>query len=424
MWAMHAVQILCSAVGMALAARMLGLELYGVLALFIGLTGLIGGLLYAPGDELITTYVTRELAAGRRTEAGNALRYALVAAAVSRVAGFAAVALVALLFGHWLGVPAAHKFALLAYATTLISGALQNECLAVLRLANRLSFGFAASVAGALVLIGGLTAAWWTDGGLRFVAFVYAANAAVYGVGLLLGAAIGAREADIPLSLRPLSLRVPRDIVSFHTAAFLKGSVNAMYRSLDIVLIAQLTTSAQVGAYKAARVIADVAKRPFHVMAVVVQAEFSRHWYGGDRVNLRRLAVRYISVAAGLATAGFGVLAALHPTIIDTVFGGGYAAARAPLAMMILGTFVWTATVPLHVLPAAVGRAWPHSLASLAALAVQIPAICLLAPSFGAFGAAIAYTAYLLVLVAILLPFAMPLLRPAAIAAALRTPAK
>ena len=411
LWCLHAVQILSSAIGMALAARMLGLELYGVLALFIGLTGLVGGLLYAPGDELISTYVTRELAAGRRAEAGEVLRFAFLAAIVSRVLGFAAVAALTVFFGPWLGIPEDERFAMYVYATILIGGAAQSECLAVLRLADKLAFGFAAGVASALVLLAGLAVAWWVDGGIRYVAFAYAAHAAIWGAGLFLGALAGARTVRIPLLLHLSPWRIPRDMVSFQAAAFLKSSFKAMYLSLDVVLLAQLTTSAQVGAYRAARLIADVALRPFYATALTLQVEFARHWYAGDRANLRRLAKRFTGASIALATVGFGFLAVFHPWVITVALGDGYASAAAPLLVMILGSFILAATMPLHVLPAAAGHGWPHSLASLAALAAQIMGIFLLAPGFGAYGAAFAYTAYSFVLVAALVPIAIAILR-------------
>ena len=395
---------------MALAARMLGLELYGVLALFIGLTGLVGGLLYAPGDELISTYVTRELAAGRKAEAGNVLRFAFLAAIVSRVLGFVVVAALTVFFGPWLGIPEDQRFAMCVYATVLIGGAAQNECLAVLRLADNLAFGFSAGVASALVLLAGLAVAWWIDGGIRFVAFAYAAHAAIWGAGLFLGAVAGARKAHVPPLLRLSSLRIPRDMVSFQAAAFLKASFKAMYLSLDVVLLAQLTTSAQVGAYKAARLIADVAMRPFYAIALALHVEFARHWYAGDRANLRRLAKRFTGASMALATVGFGLLAVFHPWVITVVLGDGYASAAAPLLVMIVGSFVLAATMPLHGLPAAAGRGWPNSLASLAALAAQITGVILLAPCFGAYGAAFAYTGYSFVLVAILVVFAIAIL--------------
>ena len=410
MWCLHAVQILSSTIGMALAARMLGLELYGTLALFIGLTGLVGGMLYAPGGELISTYVTRELAAGRRAEAGKVLRFAFLAAIVSRVLGFVVVSVLVAFFGPWLGIPEDQRFEMCVYATILIGGAAQSECLAVLRLADKLAFGFAAGVSSALVLIGGLAVAWWTDGGIRYVVFAYAAHAAVLGAGLFLGAIAGARAVRVPLLLRLSSWRIPRDMLSFQAAAFLKASFNAMYLSLDVVLLAQLTTSAQVGAYRAARLIADVGVRPFYTIALALQVEFARYWYAGDRANLRRLAKRFTGASVLLALTGFGLLAALHPWIIAAVLGDGYASAANPLLAMILGSVVLAATMPLHGLPSAAGRGWPNSIASLVALAAQITGIILLAPSFGAYGAALAYTGYSFALVAVLVPFAIALL--------------
>ena len=410
MWCMHAVQILSSAVGVMLIVRMLGLELYGVLALFMGITGLVGGLLYIPGDELITTYATRELTAGRRAEAGHVLCFAFVAASVSRVLGFVAVTALVLFLGTWMKVPDDQKFEALVYATVLIGGAVQSECLAVLRLANRLAFGFVASVASALVLIAVLAGAWWVDGGIRHVVFAYAAQAAIYGAGLFLGAVVGVRKMRVPLSLRLSSFRLPRDMASFHVAAFLKAFVNTMYLWLDVVLMAQIATSAQVGAYKAGRLIVDVAMRPFYVMALALQVEFSKRWYGGDHARLRRMAIRFIGVSFALATVGFGLLAAFHPWIITVVLGEGAASAASLLLVMILGSFVLSTTLPLHVLPAAIGRGWPHSFAHLAALVVQITGILLLVPHFGAHGAAVAYTGHLFVLATILVLVASAML--------------
>ena len=228
--------------------------------------------------------------------------------------------------------------------------------------------------------------------------------------GLFLGALAGARTVRVPLLLHLSSWRIPRDMVSFQAAAFLKASFKAMYLSLDVVLLAQLTTSAQVGAYRAARLIADVALRPFYAIALTLQVEFARHWYAGDRANLRRLAKRFTGASIALATVGFGLLAVFHPWVITVALGDGYDRLPAPLLVMILGSFILAATMPLHVLPAAAGHGWPHSLASLVALAAQIMGIILLAPGFGAYGAAFAYTGYSFVLVAILALFAIAIL--------------
>ncbi len=209
--------------------------------------------------------------------------------------------------------------------------------------------------------------------------------------------------------------RPPRPAAATTASELPSGAVSQGILQRDVplagcCLLAQFTTSTQVGVYKAARLIADVALRPFYMIAPILQAEFARHWYAGDLVNLHRLAKHFTAASFGLATIGLGLLAAFHPWIIAAALGDGYASAAAPLLVMILGSFVLASTMPLHVLPAAVGRGWPNSLGSLAALAVQITGTILFAPGLGAYGAAFAYTGYSFVLVATLVPVAIAIL--------------
>ena len=73
--AMRAVQMLASVVQVALSARILGPEGFGVLAVIIAAAGLAYRLLSVPGNEVITTYVTRDLAEGRVGDAAGTLRF-------------------------------------------------------------------------------------------------------------------------------------------------------------------------------------------------------------------------------------------------------------------------------------------------------------------------------------------------------------
>ena len=415
MWAMHGAQLLGGLAAVALSWRILGPEGYGALALFMACTTLVGGLLYLPGDQMIATYVTKNLAQGQRREAGNALRFALGAALVSKLAAYGAVVAATLGFGKAIGIEPEHVAAMLVYASVLVTGAMQNECLAILRLAHRVPIGFAATAASALVQVGGLAAAWWVNGGILAVALAYAGCMSAYGGILFIGAVRAARQAKLPLSLRPLLFRMPREVVGFQAAAFVNASCRALNLCLDVVAMAQLTTLAQVGIYRAARQIADFVLRPFFPLALGVQAEYSRLWYGAKRTALRRLALRSSLLSLALSAGGCGLLGAFHPWIIPAILGAGFAEVAASLLIMLIGLFAMAASMALHGLPAATGRGWPGTVIGMAALAVQVAAIALLAPKYGAVGAAWAYTGYCLVFVAFILPCAMAVLRkPAA----------
>ena len=61
----------------SVSARILGPEGFGVLAIIIAVCGLSYRLLAAPGNDVITTYVTRSLSEGRQEEAAAMVRFAL-----------------------------------------------------------------------------------------------------------------------------------------------------------------------------------------------------------------------------------------------------------------------------------------------------------------------------------------------------------
>ena len=72
MGAITAAQLLGGLAQMSLSARILGPEGFGILAVVVAAASLLFGLTTVPGEEVITTHVTRSIAAGRRDEAGAA----------------------------------------------------------------------------------------------------------------------------------------------------------------------------------------------------------------------------------------------------------------------------------------------------------------------------------------------------------------
>lgn len=416
MGARVAVEVLGGLVGVALCARILGPEGYGVFAVLMAVTALVGGLLYLPGFEAITTYVTRGLAQGRREEAGAVLVFALGGAVATAWAAYGVVAGLTLSAGGLLGVADAHVTAMLVYATVLVFHAGHQEQLAVLRLADRVPPTLAAAAAEVLVRIAVLAWVWLTgSGGLPMVAAAYAAGALVFGVAMFAGTLAAARRAGLPLHLRFFSLRrLPRDLLRFQAVSFASTSVGAVFLNLDTILLGHLLGSAQLGLYRGARQIADICMRPFVPISLGVQAEYSRLWYGADAQDpsaLRRLSSRFTVLSLVLAGGGYGLLAALHEPLIRLGLGEGFVGAAPLLLIMIPGAFVFAASTAWQALPAAAGRAGPAFAARLAALAVQVAALLVLVPAHQAQGASWAYTLHYLVFVAVVAPFAASMLR-------------
>lgn len=405
--AMTAAQTLGSLAQFSLAARILGPEDFGVLVIIIAAATLLFGLATMPGEEVITTYVTRSIAAGRPQEAGQVLRLALGAALGLRLLAYGLIALLTWAAAGLLDlVDPAYGPVLLLYSLTGILTAVSGESLAALRLADRLRWGFGVTAASALAGVIVLLGVAWAGGGLLPVALASVVRAAVLGGGLLLLAVAFAGAAGIPGLLRSWSVRAPRDIRRFQLTAFARSSVEALHTQADALLLAGLTGPAQVGLYRAARYITDAALLPFRSLAYGVQAEYSRQWFGGNGAALRSLSRRFTALAALAALAGYGLLFLGQHWIIPLLYGPEFAAAGRSLLLMLPGALILSALAALQGLPAAAGRAGPHLAALLAAVVAQAAVILWLAPEQGAQGAALAFTLQALVFAAVILPAA------------------
>lgn len=411
MGAIMALQILGGLAQVVISTRILGPEGYGVLAVIIAATMLAHGALSAPGGEAVTAFVTRETSRGRGDAAGQIVRFVLAASVGMSLAAYGLVAGLAWAAGGLLGVDGAYIDAVLIYGVVGILLATQGESLAILRLADRLPLGVAVTVAATLTRIGLLGAAWWAGGGLNEVILAHLGGAAVSGVGLLAVAALSARQAGIRGLLSSASLRAPADVVRFQFGAFGKSTIWALTHNMDSLLMAQFTGAAEVGLYRGARQIVDTARYPFQPLMDVAQPDYSRQWYGGQRGQLRRTALRYALASGILALVVFGALAALYQWATGLVLGAAFEGSELLLLMMIPGSFIATGVSVLTALPAAAGRVWPSLAGALAGLAVAAVLIVWLTPEYGAAGGALANSAYFAVFVAVVMPCVLVILR-------------
>ena len=289
--------------------------------------------------------------------------------------------------------------------------AARGESLAVLRLADRVWLGLAVVTVGTLTRIAVMLVAWTSGGGLFMIVWAYVAEAAVTGVGMFAAAIISASRAGLPGFLRSLTIRVPRDVVTFQIASFGKSTIASLGQNLNLLLIAELSSASQLGLYSAARSIITSAGIPFRPITSGVQVEFSRQWYSSDKERIRRTALRFTLLTLMLASAGYGLLIVFHDAIILTVFGADFSGAALPMLIMIIGTFVSRSTSVLGVLPAATGRAWPTVAAQTAGVLVSLAIILWHVPRHGAEGAAWANTSCSIIYVVVLVPFVVSVLR-------------
>ena len=217
---------------------------------------------------------------------------------------------------------------MLLYGVGGIFLATQTETLAVLRLSDRVSLGLAVAVAAFLTRIGLLAAAWLTGGGLLAVVLAYVAGVVVNGGGMLAAATVSAPRAGMTGLLRSVSARVPPDVIQFQAGVFGKSAIWVLAQNLDAILLAQFTSSADVGLYRGSRQIVDSMRYPFLPLKDAVQPEYSRQWYSGRVTALRRASLRFTLMTFTLAAAGFGLLTIFHQPVTRFILGAEFSGGR------------------------------------------------------------------------------------------------
>lgn len=405
------VEFLSGAAQLFLAARILGPDGFGALAVIAAAAALVHGFAAAPGGDAVAAFATRSASEGKPWEAANILRFTLAASLGLSFAAYAIIAAALLLADELIGIAPAHRQAAMLYGLVGVFMATQTETQAALRLADRAPLIFAAAAAAALTRVVLLAAVWRGDGGLIEVAFAYVAGAAVYGAGLFAAAALSARRAGMPGLLRSLSIRVPADVRRFQAGVFGRTTIETASWNADAVLVEQAAGAQSAGLYRAARQIADAARRPIAMMRLSAQTEHSRQWRSGLGGQLRRSVGRFTLLAAALAAIGFGLLAAFREPVTRLLLGDAFSESASLLLILIPGAFAASTLAPFVSLPLAAGRVAPQLWAMGAGLAVSVPAYFWLAAAYGAQGAAFARVAHVIVSLLVLAPFAASALR-------------
>lgn len=406
-----AVQAINGIVMVILTARILGPEGFGLLSISIGAAALVHGFMSAPGHETITAFVTEAMIAEREADAAAVLRMVFVTACALALCAYTLFAVLALTASELIGVADTYADAMLVGGLASLSMTAYREFLATLRLANRLAFGFTAVATGTVFRSAALFAVWRLDGDLMMTSLALAGGAAVTGAGLFAAVALSSGRGNLPGFLRGSSIAVPKNVVRFHFISFCQGKFGALFGNLDVVLLGALAGPTHAGSYRAARRLVEATIFVGEPLAMSAQTEYSRRWHAGDRVGVRRLSCRLTILAVASAVLIYGSLLIGHEPIIRIILGPGFEEVATLLLVMIPGAFVFMSIVALYVLPAAGGHATPSLIWTSTALVAQVAALVILAPSYGANGAALAYTIYYFVLAILVAVFTVLFLR-------------
>jgi O-antigen/teichoic acid export membrane protein len=383
---------------LALLARALGPQRFGLLAVFLSAARICQGVTDLRVHEFVIRYAETARASGSASALMATLRRALRLDFASTVAGAAlALVIVAAIPELIPGAAQQRGLAVLAIVSVAMTLAGRFWSIGVLRIFHRVDLQARIQLGGSFAKLT-VTFLWFAYAAATIEsAFIIAAICgAMAAAGLIAAAArVGNQHAEA-LATDEAGVDFWPGWRSFIAFTYGIGLLETAYRELDVQLVGWFGTLEQVSVYKLAKSFAGAVLQVVDPVVALLLPHFSTFVAEKRHAALRTFIGQ---VALGFAIAGLIVGIAAHvlsPWLLPLLVGKAYSAAIGAFRIIV---WCLVATMPLlwtHALSLAIGRPQLYLGASIAGVAVLIVLTALLVPKFGASGAATAYGASLI----------------------------
>lgn len=382
-----------------LAARLLGVEAFGILGIITVYASVVNRLTSFRMSELVVNYVGEYSARQDSRAAAATYKLAALAEGISSVLAYGLIFAFAPLGARYLAhdVGLADLFAI--YGLMVLGHMFAESSTGLLQHFDRFRSLALIQVGQSALTLAMIIGASAAGAGLEAVLAAYLLGKTLWGVGVSLAAVVEARKAWGPGWWRaPLSLVGERRkaMVRFGVSTNLTGTLTLLTRDSEVLWLGALTSPLQVGYYKVALAILNILLIPVQPLISTTYREVAREVATSSWANVRYL-LRSGSLIAGaysMATAlGLGVLG----TWVVSLWGSQYLpVAYQALLILLLGVtvvnaFYWNRIV---LLPLGLPE-YPTLVTGMGAL-LKVAAILVLVPRLGALGMAITLSGFFL----------------------------
>ncbi len=390
-----------SLVQSVLVAGILGPEGLGVVAGALALPTLCAGLLGFRTSEALSSLYTSRAAEGDSAACGRLLAGSLAADLVSALVTFACCALLYATSVFPKGLAGEGEFLTLLYCGVFLFLPFITLGTAILRESNRYKWLSIVPVLASLAQL--MWVAFYAHFGTLTPLFVVLSYFVAQGCQALIFIVLGLRlvkfrvgvsAQDVISHLLRGSFFKERAFISVLRASYFSGSLTAIIKNGDLVLLGAISGSAEVGCYRIAKQLVGLLQTAGASLSGVVFQDFNHHWARGESAEKMLWHVRRMMRFWGPLVAG-GVIAAWYaiPGVIDILYGGAFAPAVSHFRILIFGIGVVTAFFWSQPLALSLGGWGLQSRVSLVAVAVFLVIGVGLAESLGARGVVIGVSA-------------------------------
>lgn len=333
---------------MALTARILGIDVFGVFVLITSYVAILIRLLNFQTWQALIKYGAHAIADHKSGQLKQLVKFCtlldLSSAIGGAIVGIAAAPFVAGL----LHLNAQQETFLILYSI-IIASSLAGVPTGVLRLFNRYhTLAFQGTFSACLALAG-LSAVWFYKGGLGAVLLTYAIAQIAGNMFLLINGwrALRLEGFHQIWASRLQGIRAQNaGIVGFIFYTNIESSVKIL-RELDVFIIKLLLSAEAVGIYRVARRLGDTMAIAIDPFFQAIYPELARFAAEKNMQGFKTLMLRSSLLVGGFSFVVFLGFLALGQWFINLVFGPEYAQAYPLAVICILAMVVWALAQPL-----------------------------------------------------------------------------
>ncbi|HEX9019160.1 MAG TPA: oligosaccharide flippase family protein [Anaerolineaceae bacterium] len=293
-----------SAIGAVLSivtANMLGVTLLGVFGVLTSFVSGVNRLFSFRMGDVVVKYMGEALAREEMEKAAVVVKAAMLAEALTSVAAFIFLVLVAPLAAKYLAKDASTAPLFVLYGISVLGNLTTETSLGVLQVTNHYRSQALISLAQSVLVAGLVVVAYVTHGGLLMVLWAYLAGKMVLGLGPIILAFYWLPRVLGPEWMRaPWSLLPPRgELVRFAISTNFSSTINQIARDNEVTWVAFFFNTTVAGYFKTALAIITLIVMPINAFISTSYPEITRAIASRKWLNLRGLLNRVTLIAAG-----------------------------------------------------------------------------------------------------------------------------
>ncbi len=332
-----------------LAARLLGVELFGVLGTITMFVSVINKLASFRIGELVVKYVGEFEEKGEARQAAAVFKAAVLVEIVTSTIAFGLVWLLSPLGARYFAKDISLADLFTFYGLIILFNLITESSTGLLQINDRFRQLAGWNILQSIFTLAVILFAFFMDGNLMHILLAYMVGKAVGAFGLLLNAL---QEASKRWGKRwwtiDLSILKPRakELTHFAVSTNLSASISLVTKDSEILWVSLFRPNAEVGYYKLALALANMVQLPISPLPQVTYPELSREVNRKNWTN-----VRYILRQGSLLAGSYAILATLAlvffgKPLISLVYTKEFLPAYPALIILLLGflvadTFYW-----------------------------------------------------------------------------------